>query len=330
MKFAVVTHVMFYETYMFIDFVISLRDAIMAYKNPEDIYIDFCLNISEYFEKIDRDVHTPEMIIELFNEAMVLLNDTPAEVVTSIYSGADPYTMTSYRREASNKYCNEVDMVIWGESDCLVPKRAFDVLETVDINARQNGINRYISTFAMRKMWDDSWKVLEHPNFENLPYYEKDHPECFTSPHSIRYNMSLEEMNLINEPVENGKENLIVNVLYYPKFDGSLLCISSDLIKFGCNIPPGIFGLSGEDTSMMFMCDKLMGKNYRQFVIKNVLKVHNREHSKKRIGAKTMVGDDKSTQANKGLWYEKIRNLNRKNLNILYSGQGKFLSWDDL
>ena len=40
-----------------------------------------------------------------------------------------------------------------------------------------NDIHRYITTFALRKMWDDSWKVLEHPEFTDKPYYDMDTEE---------------------------------------------------------------------------------------------------------------------------------------------------------
>ena len=47
-------------------------------------------------------------------------------------------------------------------------------------------------------MWDDSWKVLEHPEFTDKPYYSMDTPEdtklAESSPWSIRYTMSQEEM----------------------------------------------------------------------------------------------------------------------------------------
>jgi hypothetical protein len=46
----------------------------------------------------------------------------------------------------------------------------------------------------------------------------------------------------------------------------------------------------GDDTSFMAMCQKLMGDDYRQFVIKNVLKVHNRNHPLKREYVKGEIG----------------------------------------
>ena len=104
--------------------------------------------------------------------------------------------------------------------------------------------------------------------------------------------------------------------------------MSSDLLKTGVNIPTGFFGLSGEDTAFMQSCMTIMGSNYIQFVIKNILKVHNREHPKKRRYALNMMSKEKSTQDNKGDWYNLIRDMNKKNLQ-LFGGQHKYLTYKD-
>ena len=143
--------------------------------------------------------------------------------------------MTNYRRELNFNYCNSVDYVIWGETDCLVPKEMFLALEQIKEYANSQNIHRYITTFATRKMWDDSWKVLEHPKFTNCKYLERDDTGAFTEPHSIRYVMSLEEMNDINSEADEFE----LQILQQPKFDGSILVMSADLLKMGVNIPPG-------------------------------------------------------------------------------------------
>jgi hypothetical protein len=169
-------------------------------------------------------------------------------------------------------------------------------------------------------MWDDSWKPLEHPEFADCKYFERDDPETYKHKSSIHYTMTLKEMYEVNEKT---KEIDLISIKN-PKFDGSLLTISSDLLKFGANIPRGFFGLSAEDTAFMVSCMKLMGNNYIQFIVKNILKVHNREHPEKRKYTY------QSTQANKGDWYRRLREINKKNLNIyINSPQAKFLTWED-
>ena len=73
---------------------------------------------------------------------------------------------------------------------------------TINGTLTQQGIHRFIATFGIRKMWDESWRVLEHPEFTNKPYYSMDTPEdtklAESSPWSIRYTMSQKEMDEVN------------------------------------------------------------------------------------------------------------------------------------
>tara|TARA_Y100001937_G_C6944752_1_gene251983 strand:- start:62 stop:604 length:543 start_codon:yes stop_codon:yes gene_type:complete len=173
-------------------------------------------------------------------------------------------------------------------------------------------------------MWDDSWKILEHPKFTNKPYYDMDTPEdtklAESSPWSIRYTMSQEEMDNVNSETTN----LDVQMIKYPKFDGSGLVISSDLLRTGANIPPAVY-MNGDDSSFLESCRLHMGENYRQYVIKNILKVHNRNHPKKRNYVK---GEDqsKNTHSKRATrnWYKEYNQVSKGNLNKLYRSQEPF------
>jgi len=231
--------------------------------------------------------------------------------------------MTDYRRDINHFSCQTHDYVIWGESDCLVPVQMFEILDGLMDYADSQKIYNYITTFAVRKMWDDSWKVLEHVDMTDKPYHGKgEEPElAYSMPYSIRYTMSQEEMEEINSKVEQPD----VRMIDYPKFDGSCLVMTSNLLKTGVNIPPGFFGLAAEDTSMMHMCIKMLGEDYRQFVIKNILKVHNRQHSQKR---RYVLGDNIGDVSNKGKWYTTLRDLNKQNMERIFNN-GKILGYKD-
>lgn len=325
-KYSIGGHMVFYEIEMLKENIQSIKNALSGIDNKENVNIDYVFNISQCFEKIDTSKTTKGTLIDRFDLAMLELEEEGYNVTYKVYDDDDkPYTMTDYRRDFNYNNCQHYDYLIWNESDALWPRQGFEVLDMLKDYANSQGVNRYITTFATRKMWDDSWKVLEHVDFENCKYLEKTDDGCFTEPHSIRYTMSQDEMDAINSKAEQPD----VRVLRQPKFDGSMLIISSDLIKFGVNIPPGIFGLSGEDTAFMYNCMQLMGQNYFQFVIKNILKVHNREHPQKRNYALTFDGKNVSIQSNKGDWYNKMRDVNKKNLDIMFQPQGKFLSWED-
>ena len=74
-----------------------------------------------------------------------------------------------------------------------------------------------------------------------------------------------------------------------------------------------------------------MGESYIQFVVKNILKVHNRNHPKKR---RYVAGEDKdkmthfkrSTQT----WYQRLNNISKTNLDKTYHTQEKFQTYLDL
>ena len=48
------------------------------------------------------------------------------------------YTIADYRREFNDKYCDEVDVLMWGESDSLLPKQTFEILDNIYFCQRKN------------------------------------------------------------------------------------------------------------------------------------------------------------------------------------------------
>jgi len=322
-KYFIGTQVMFYEIEIVNEFIHSVYRACEDIENPENITVDMCFNISEFFEKVDEAQISKYDLIKRFRGYLKPLEDLGVNVSLEIYDDMAPKTMTDYRRDINHFSCQTHDYVIWGESDCLVPVQMFEILDGLMDYADSQKIYNYITTFAVRKMWDDSWKVLEHVDMTDKPYHGKgEEPElAYSMPYSIRYTMSQEEMEEINSKVEQPD----VRMIDYPKFDGSCLVMTSNLLKTGVNIPPGFFGLAAEDTSMMHMCIKMLGEDYRQFVIKNILKVHNRQHSQKR---RYVLGDNIGDVSNKGKWYTTLRDLNKQNMERIFNN-GKILGYKD-
>tara|TARA_Y100001973_G_scaffold76998_1_gene112551 strand:- start:1590 stop:2570 length:981 start_codon:yes stop_codon:yes gene_type:complete len=314
-KYIIGCHVMFYEIDMVEEYLNSLKLAMENVENKESIKVEMMWNMSQYFEESTalQSIYAKiEKLEKKYNFVSLFYEDDNK-----------PYTMADYRRELNNQ-CNECDYVIWGESDCLMPRQMFGVLEQLKEYANQQGIHRYITTFGIRKMWDESWRVLEHPEFTNKPYYdmdtEEDKRKAESSPWSIRYTMSQEEMDEVNSKTED----LDVQIIEYPKFDGSGLIISSDLLRTGANIPPAVY-MNGDDSSFLDSCRLHMGEQYKQFVIKNILKVHNRNHPNKRHYVK---GEDQSKnthfkRATKN-WYKEFNNVSKGNLSKLYYSQEPF------
>jgi hypothetical protein len=326
-KYIIGTHVMFYEVEMISEFVKSIYGAINQVDDRDNITIDFLFNFSEYFEEVDTNQITKEEMKVKFINQVEYLRSTGVNVRYTFYEdNKNIYTIGSYRRDLNYKHCNDYDFIIWGESDCLVPTEFFSTLETLSNYANGNNINRYITTFATRKMWDESWSILEHYDFSNSKFYDMKEDEWKTDKSSIWYTMSIDEMNEINSKTNE----LDIRISNEPKFDGSLLVISSDLIRAGVNIPHACYAC-GEDASFERMCKIIMGGAYVQFIIKNILKVHNRVHPKKReyvMGEKHLENVKQKRKSN-NRWQE-FHKICEHNLYSLGENQTKFKSIGDL
>jgi len=331
-KYIIGTHIMFYEIDMAIDHIESINNALSTVDNVDNVRVDLFFNISEYFEKIDTSKTSYDELVKKFKDLVDSIN---CKCTYKIYDEMKPFTMVDYRRDLNYFGCVDNDYVIWGESDCLLPKELFQSLEQIKQYASQNNIHRYVTTFAVRKMWDDSWKPLEHVDMTDKPVHEKHipgtrtkNPEAYSQPYSIRYTMGNEEMNTINSKVED----FDVRILTHPQFDGSGLVLSSDLLKNGVNVPRCIMGHLVDDTSMMYSCKQIMGNSYIQFVVKNILKVHNREHPKKRMYALDMNSDRELSRVGeekKGDWFYKMRDLVHQNLGTFGPHQSRFNTYND-
>jgi hypothetical protein len=330
-KYIIGTHIMFYEIDMAEEHIQSINNAVDGVSNKENIRVDLFFNISEYFERIDKSKTSYD---ELISKFMKLVSTVKCEVTYKIYDENKPLTMVDYRRDLNYFSCKDYDYIIWGETDSLIPKEAFHALEQIKEYASSNGIHRYVTTFATRKMWDASWSVLEHIDFADKQYYETKLPDgsrddrAFNEPHSIRYTMNIDEMNEINGKVDDFE----INILRRPQFDGSCLVLSNDLIKNGVNVPHCIMGHLVDDTSMMHSCAQQMGDAYVQFVVKNLLKVHNRNHPKKRLYALDMDSDRDLQLVNterKGDWFYKMKQLVHFNLGNFGRSQARFNTYQD-
>ena len=318
-KYIIGCHVMFYEIDIVEEYLESVHLALEEVDNKDNVKVEMMWNMSQYFEEAE----TSTKMYEIRNK-IESLGMKYHYITNKFYDQNDkPYTMADYRRELNNQ-CNECDYIIWGESDCLMPRQMFGVLEQLMEHSKSNNINRFIATFGIRKMWDESWKVLEHPEFTNKPYYSMDTPEdtklAESSPWSIRYTMSQKEMDEVNAKTTD----LDVEMIGYPKFDGSGLVISSDLLRTGANIPPAVY-MNGDDSSFLESCRLHMGEHYKQYVVKNVLKVHNRNHPNKRHYVKD-EDQTKNTHFKRSTknWYKEFNNVSKGNLDKLYYSQEPF------
>jgi len=178
---------------------------------------------------------------------------------------------------------------------------------------------KYITTFSICKMWDDTWKPLEHPEFTN-----KQHSDLKSDWWGLNYDMSIDEMNSFNDKVKN----LELTLIHPHKFNGCGLVISSEVIKSGVNIPQSVFFIH-EDSAFMFMTQKVLG-NIPQYHIKNILLVHNRKHSKKRNYIVGETGNTVGQKRNSNNWYTIANQMCEQNYQNMFNPSYKSYTWDDV
>ena len=325
-KFAIGCLVQWYEVEIVEEYLHSLRNSIENIENKENIIVDLFFNMTTSLEDIDTEQYAMSDIGARFKKIKEDLLSFDVNLHTKTLGGVmlherdEIYTIADYRREFNDKYCTQVDVLMWGETDALLPKQTFEILDNIHTQVKDK-TPKYVSFFGTCKMWDESWKVVEHTDFTDKPFIPNDYDNWW----SLKYTMSIDEMDKVNEKVNE----LDVRVLNQFKFNGCGLVISSEVVKAGVNIPRSVFFVH-EDTAFQNMMIRLFGNTVPQYLIKNILLVHNRNHPKKRMYVKgerkdgTMNDKRRSNE-----WYVNGNKMSEYNTHNIFN-QSKTYSWKDV
>lgn len=324
-KFVFGVLVQFYELSMLDEHIKSCVQMLEGIENPENVTFDFSFSTQEHYEKIDWEYfeeayndksfayHYPRQLQEVFDRKVGIGGVYPAKhIYRRIITNESFYNIADVRRSLNDRYCTEADIIMWGECDSLYPKQTLYLLEALHENVKEK-TPKYIVNFSDRKLWDNSFAPC-HPMFENAVINDELNDEA-----SGKSYMSLERMNEINDiPMED----VIVDVFNEPRFDGSCVAFSSELLKSGVNIPRSLI-LTGEDTSIGIIAKKLLGDNFVQYNFRNILHVHNRRHPNKRTGILNESNPNGFCDDRKGGWWKDLEVKSKFNLNHLFN-QVKF------
>ena len=321
-KYVIGTHVMFFEIEMYKDFIDGMINLLETVENKKNVTIDLCLNLTQQIEKLDTNKITESEILDKFNDGVQRLKDIGVEnIVTDVIGKDELYLHTDYRRDLNYNYCKKVDYVMWGETDSFFPREAFDAIETLSEYTDKQNIHRYLLSFADRKMWDASWDPLVHNDYINHIFVDDENQHL--NENQAKSTLSIEKMNQINAKATE----FDLTYINYPKISGACLVLSSDLIKFGVNIPSCM--IYNDDHGLSIMAQKLLGENYLQFVCKNLLHIHARRHPKKRLYVKDEDNpnsfEDKKTDN-----FSILKKMSNENLEGLINNNNKFHEYDDL
>ena len=316
-KFAIGCLVQWYEIEIVDEYIESLKQSLNHYSDDE-LLVDFTFNINQMLEKVDESQTSIETLVNKFTDMMDdLEGDDNYNVKYRI--NEDFITIADYRRWFLDTYCTDVDVLIQGETDALIPRQTFTILDMLHQQVK-NQTPKYISTFGINKMWDDSWKPLEHVEFTDKPFIEHDDKNWWNIP----YTMNIDEMNEFNDKVEDLD---IVNVKPH-KFNGCGFVISSEAVKAGVNIPKGAFFI--DDTALWNMAQKIL-PDMPQYHFRNILIVHNRKHPKKRSWVLDEGNidyiDDKRNSTD---WYPIANEFCKINDANIFNPNHRFYTWNDV
>ena len=313
-KFAIGCLVQWYEIKIIEEYIESVKSSLSEIDNKENIIIDFTFVTNQDLEKIDDEHEINALRFKFQNMMQDFDTDVEWRVTDELHTIAD------YRRDFNDKYCEKVDVLMWGESDALIPEQTFKILDMLHEGVKEQ-TPKYVSFFGTCKMWDDSWTPIEHVDFTEKPFIENDYDNWW----SLKYTMNIDEMNEINDKVDD----IDVRTLSQYKFNGCGLVMSSDVIKSGVNIPRSVFFVH-EDTAFLNNMVKMFNGSIPQYVIKNVLLVHNRNHPKKRMYVEGEREDGTMNEKRRSNdWYVKANKLCEHNAYNMFN-QSKVFTWGDV
>ena len=323
--FAIGCLIQWYEIELIEEYLQSVKNAVDVVDNKENVIIDLYFNCSQELEKVDEGQITISDIKHKYRDIIKKLFGDLEYGGYNIHSYINEvsnsmYTIADYRRDFNDKYCIKVDVLMWGESDSLIPRQTFQILDNLHTSVKEN-TPKYVSFFGTCKMWDESWLPIEHTEFTDKPFVDGDTENWW----SLRYNMNIDEMNSFNDKIED----LDIRSINQYKFNGCGLVISSDLVKSGVNIPKSSFFIH-EDTAFMLQLQQMFQGSIPQYVVKNILLVHNRKHTKKRSYIKgELKSDDVSGGRLRHDWYKKASDMSHHNCYNMFN-QSKTYNWNDV
>lgn len=306
-KYVVGCLVQAYEMEMLPEYIESCKGFLEGIENPENVEFHFCINSQEYYEK-----YVPEFVQNGISTIYDLTEEFFIRGSSVIIDGKetdeDFYNIADYRRELNDRYCSKVDFVLWGETDSLWPKQTLYLIE--ELSSQQSFLPKCVISFATRVNWDSSWDKIRHPKWKDVKFVDNDEFTLANEASEKSY-MTYARMNEINDV-----ENIEIETFLEPKADGSCLIISSELIKSGVNIPRALI-MSGEDESFLRMAKIVMGNKFIQYHFKDILRVHNRRHPRKRIGILNENNPRGFCDDRKGTWWKELEKKSKENLENL-------------
>lgn len=257
-RFLYQMHIMWYELEMVSETFDSFHRAQQISNIPIDVSV--CFNKQTYLES---------PLVDNVNENFDKLANHPALRSATIVEKTDSdsfYNVGDWRREVKTKD----GYTIWGESDTLVPYAYFLLLEQL-WNVQEQLITPHVVSLASRKMWDNTWQSVEHPQLRNFNIFQNGKSDA-THPYGHDHRITQEELDEFNSSF---LDDVGLTIVHPPKIDGSMLALH-----------PNVPQIIADDISMVSedYCAQmaLMILKVPQYHLSNIIKGHNYHHPSKR------------------------------------------------
>jgi len=267
-KHMVTLHIMWYESEM----IRECFDSLMAAEENAQWPVEYsiCFNLQTYLESpIEGTPHN--MVIDHFMHPIFKQKNKPYVYIMG--NDSPFYNIGDWRRDIVNE---DEGYTIWAETDSLMPKQYFPILEM--IHDSQQFKTPHCVSFASRKCWDETWRVVEHPEFHQYAPNVNNGRNAPT-PFNFHDYITQEQLDAFNE-------NLPARVMELPtpKIDGSLLALTADMPQ----LVPDDLHFTREDFCVQRVMEYL---KIPQLHVYTILKGHNYEHPKKRTNTPATRSD---------------------------------------
>ena len=141
-KFAIGCLIQWYEIELIPQYLESVKQSLNHIENKKNVIIDLYFNTSQALEKIDKNQIKLSDIKSKYKKILKDIFDYDEDDVSIVGSEYDIrlnqnkhdeeiYTIADYRRDFNDKYCEKVDVLMWGESDSLIPRQTFQILDSL-------------------------------------------------------------------------------------------------------------------------------------------------------------------------------------------------------
>ena len=154
-KFAIGCLIQWYEIELIPLYLESVKQSLDHIENKENIIVDLYFNTSQALEKVDESQITiseikskyRKLLYETFNydEDNLSLIGCDYKINNFVDENRDGlYTIADYRRKFNDKYCEKVDVLMWGETDALIPQQTFEILDNLHTAAINGDTPKYV------------------------------------------------------------------------------------------------------------------------------------------------------------------------------------------